>query len=61
MLVLIWVNDEDSKRAYEAGTDAYRVFRKMVERGYPPSDWDQLPSETKPEVDRMERIARASE
>ena len=61
VVVLAWVNDEDSKRAYDAGTDAYRVFRKMVERGYPPSDWDQLVSEAKPEVDRLERIARALE
>lgn len=61
MLVLAWVNDEDSKRAYEAGTDAYRVFRKMLQSGHPPSDWDQLASEAKQEVDRMAGIARALE
>jgi toxin YhaV len=28
IIVLVWVNDENSKRAYESGTDAYRVFKK---------------------------------
>jgi toxin YhaV len=42
VIVLAWVNDEDSKRAYESSDDAYRVFRKMLESGHPPDDWDQL-------------------
>ena len=28
VLVLGWVNDEDTKRAYESSDDAYRVFKK---------------------------------
>ena len=35
--------------------------KNASKRGYPPSDWDQLVSEAKPEVDRLERIARALE
>lgn len=42
VIVLAWVNDEGTKRAYESGEDAYRVFRKMLEGGHPPNDWDQL-------------------
>jgi toxin YhaV len=42
VLVLAWVNDEDTKRAYDSSEDAYRVFRKMLESGHPPDDWDQL-------------------
>ena len=42
VIVLVWVNDEDTKRAYESSEDAYRVFRKMQESGHPPDDWDQL-------------------
>jgi toxin YhaV len=42
MIVLAWVNDEDSKRACESSEDAYRVFRKMLESGHPPDDWEQL-------------------
>lgn len=42
IIVLAWVNDEDSRRAYESSADAYRVFRKMLEGGNPPDDWDVL-------------------
>mgnify|MGYP003605475121 FL=1 len=47
VLVLAWVNDEDTKRAYESGDDAYRVFRKMLESGHPPGDWDSLLEEAR--------------
>ena len=42
VIVFAWVNDEDTTRAYESGEDAYRVFRKMLEGGHPPDDWNQL-------------------
>lgn len=42
MIVLAWVNDSNSKRAYESDDDAYLVFKKMLSRGNPPNDWDQL-------------------
>jgi toxin YhaV len=42
VIVLAWVNDDDSKRADESSDDAYRVFRRMLESGHPPDDWDQL-------------------
>jgi len=42
MIVYACVNDSDTKRAYESSDDAYRVFRKMLESGHPPDDWDQL-------------------
>lgn len=45
VIVYAWVNDEDAKRAFESSGDAYRVFRKMLEKGHPPDDWDQLVSE----------------
>jgi toxin YhaV len=45
MIVYAWVNDDDTKRAYESSDDAYRVFRKMLESGHPPDDWDQLLSQ----------------
>ena len=38
MIVYAWVNGDDTKRAYESGDDAYRVFRKMLESGHPPDD-----------------------
>ena len=42
IIVLAWVNDESSKRAYESHDDAYKVFQKMLDNGHPPDDWDQL-------------------
>jgi pentatricopeptide repeat protein len=36
---------ERTLRAYESGDDAYRVFRKMLESGHPPGNWDQLLAE----------------
>ena len=47
VIVFAWVNDEDTKRAYERGEDAYRVFRKMLDSGHPPDDWTQLLAECK--------------
>ena len=45
IIVLAWVNDDTSKRAYDSSDDAYRVFRKMLESGHPPDDWSQLLAE----------------
>lgn len=42
VIVFAWVNDDDTKRACESGDDAYRVFRKMLEIGHPPDDWNKL-------------------
>jgi toxin YhaV len=36
VIVLAWVNDESTLRAYESANDAYVVFRKMLKRGNPP-------------------------
>lgn len=45
VIVFAWVNDEDTKRAYASSDDAYKVFRKMLESGHAPGDWDQLLAE----------------
>ncbi len=42
VIVFAWVNDDDTKRAFESGDDAYLVFKKMLESGHPPNDWDRL-------------------
>ena len=47
IIVYAWVNDEDTKRAYDSKSDAYRVFRKMLGRGRPPDDWPTLLREAK--------------
>jgi len=61
VIVLAWVNDEDSQRAHQSGDDAYRVFRKMLESGHPPDDWNRLLAEARAEVQRLRRWAEAGE
>jgi len=56
IIIYAWVNDEDSKRAYESGDDAYRVFRKMLDGGRPPDDWDTLLKEAIASTKRMARL-----
>lgn len=54
IIVLAWVNDEDTKRAYESNDDAYRVFRRMLEAGRPPDAWSQLLREAQAELQRLQ-------
>ncbi|MGX1000123.1 hypothetical protein AB7M38_007415 [Bradyrhizobium diazoefficiens] len=42
IIVLAWVNDDSTLRAYESANDAYAVFRKMLDRGNPPDSWNEL-------------------
>jgi toxin YhaV len=42
IIVYAWVNDSDSLRTYGAKTDAYAVFKAMLDKGNPPEDWDAL-------------------
>lgn len=44
IIVLAWVNDETTLRTYGAKSDAYAVFRKMLDKGNPPDDWAALVS-----------------
>ena len=42
IIIFAWVNDEGTLRAYGEKTDAYAVFRGMLEKGRPPADWAAL-------------------
>ena len=57
VIVFAWVNDEDTKRAYNSADDAYRVFRRLLDSGHPPSDWGQLLVEARAESERLSRLA----
>jgi len=61
VIVYAWVNDEDSKRAYASDDDAYRVFRKMLDDGNPPDDWDSLLKEARRSLKRLAAIGRADD
>lgn len=47
IIVYAWVNDENTKRAYGKKSDAYNIFKRMLNSGYPPSDWQALLKEAK--------------
>ena len=60
VIVYAWVNDEDTRRAYESDDDAYKVFRRMLERGHPPDDWARLLSEGQKASSRLQQVAGQS-
>jgi toxin YhaV len=42
VIVFAWVNDLETLRTYGSRTDAYAGFRRMLDSGNPPDDWDEL-------------------
>lgn len=53
MIILAWVNDENSLRTYGKKTDAYAVFRGMLDKGDPPEDGDALAAAAMTEAARL--------
>lgn len=41
-IVFAWVNDQKALRKAGGSNDPYAVFTRMLERGQPPGEWDQL-------------------
>jgi toxin YhaV len=56
LIVLGWVNDTDTKRAYGSKTDAYRVFQSMLASGHPPDDWNELLQESTQAAGRLQQL-----
>ena len=42
IIVFAWVNDAETLRTYGSKSDAYAVFRSMLDGGNPPDDWAAL-------------------
>ena len=42
IIIYAWVNDRDTLRTYGSKSDAYAMFRKMLDMGSPPDGWDEL-------------------
>lgn len=42
IIVFAWVNDEHSLRTYGSKTDAYAIFKRMLDGGNPPDGWPEL-------------------
>lgn len=59
IIVLAWVNDDDTKRAYDSPDDAYRVFRKMLASGHPPDDWEALLAEARTQAQALQALRPA--
>ena len=59
IIIYAWVNDEDTKQAYESGADCYRTFRRMLKNGSPPDEWEELLKQAKAQNKRM-RAAKDS-
>lgn len=56
LIVLGWVNDTDTKRAYGSKTDAYWVFHSMLASGHPSDDWDELLQESAQVAGRLQQL-----
>lgn len=55
-LILVWVNDERTKRAYGSRSDAYWVFRRRLASGDPPDSWEQLLEQTRGNTSRLRDV-----
>ena len=62
IIIFAWVNDEKNLRTYGAKTDAYKVFKGMLEDGNPPDDWVALRKAASDQVavDRLKKASPAS-
>ena len=59
VIIFAWVNDETTLRTYGARTDAYKVFKGMLDAGNPPDDWAALHKAASEQgaVDRLEKTS----
>ena len=60
VIVLAWVNDEQTLRAYGSKTDAYATFKGMLDGGNPPDDFDALTKEALAAAERFEEGLKAA-
>lgn len=60
VIVLAWVNDEQTLRAYGSKADAYATFRGMLDGGNPPDDFDALMKEAVAAAERFEEGLKAA-
>lgn len=56
IIVLAWVNDDKTLRAYGAKTDAYATFAKMLKGGRPPDSFDDLKKQAQKATGRLAKL-----
>lgn len=59
IIIFAWVNDQETLRTYGSKTDAYQVFKAMLNDGNPPDDWAALLQTVSTQA-ALERIEKAS-
>ena len=59
VIVVAWVNDDKTLRAYGSKTDAYATFKGMLEDGNPPDNFDALLKEAAAADKRFETSLEA--
>lgn len=59
VIVLAWVNDETTLRAYGSKSDAYATFKGMLDDGNPPDDFDALMKVAAGAAERFEEDLQA--
>ncbi|UXS03206.1 type II toxin-antitoxin system YhaV family toxin [Agrobacterium tumefaciens] len=59
VIIFAWVNDENTLRTYGAKSDAYNVFKEMLEDGNPPDNWAVLRKAVSEQV-AVDRLEKAS-
>ena len=60
VIVVAWVNDDKTLRAYGSKTDAYATFKGMLEDGNPPDNFDALLKEAVAADKRFETSLEAA-
>lgn len=55
VILLAWVNDEQTLRAYGSKTDAYATFKGMFDSGSPPDNFDMLMAEATAAAERFKK------
>ena len=54
VIVYAWVNDEQTLRSSGSKSDPYAVFEKMLGRGNPPDEWNELVQASKQDWSKLE-------
>lgn len=60
IIVYAWVNDTNTKRAYNNKSDAYNVFKKKLTKGHPTNDWKELLKEAMSQKARFKQYDEAN-
>ena len=60
IIVLAWMNDAQTLRAYGSRTDAYATFKGMLDAGNPPDDFDVLLRAAQASAERFATGAKAA-